>query len=104
MSLHEAIHPINRLKICAALNKAGATASGISREMRFSTLAELTGLSASALSKQLGVLEGAGIVARHRDWASKRKNDAVWVTLTATGQAAFEEHMETLRRMVEENG
>ncbi|MCZ9309002.1 transcriptional regulator [Corynebacterium uberis] len=103
MTLNPVIHPINRLKICAALRAGGAVnrAGQLAKEMRFSRLAELTGLSDSALSKQLTALEDAGMVTRQREWASRRSGDAVWVTLTESGEQAFVEHMETLRSLAE---
>ena len=52
------IHPLARLKICAALYHGGAVEKQTSRhEMRFSSLREKTDLSDSALSKQLATLE-----------------------------------------------
>lgn len=92
------IHPLNRLKICAALYHAGAVEKQTSRqEMRFSALKDTADLSDSALSKQLDRLEEHGYVTRFREYGSSRVKDTVWVTLTAKGAAAFERHTAALR-------
>lgn len=52
------IHPLNRLKICAALRAGGATEKGTRREMRFSRLRDITELSDATLSKQLAIAKG----------------------------------------------
>ncbi|MBA4505059.1 MarR family transcriptional regulator, partial [Corynebacterium sanguinis] len=45
MQLDPVIHPVGRLKICAALSAAGATEGDVRYEMRFAHLREVTGLS-----------------------------------------------------------
>ncbi|MDK8823240.1 transcriptional regulator [Corynebacterium coyleae] len=94
------IHPLARLKICAALFHGGAVEKQSSRfEMRFSTLKDKVNLSDSALSKQLATLEEHGYVTRFREYGSSRAKDTVWVTLTETGAQAFERHTAALREI-----
>lgn len=94
------IHPLPRLQICATLFHAGAVETATSRqEMRFSGLKATTGLSDSALSKQLNALEEHGYITRFREYGSSRAKDTVWVTLTATGARAFEGHVRALQEI-----
>ncbi|HIW67487.1 MAG TPA: transcriptional regulator [Candidatus Dietzia merdigallinarum] len=97
------IHPVNRLRICVGLQAAGATegGEGPDREMKFSVLRDLTGLSDVTLSKQLGVLESHGYITRHREYGSKRAEDSVWVSLSAVGVRQLAGHMAALREIVE---
>ncbi|PRQ11685.1 MarR family transcriptional regulator [Corynebacterium sp. 13CS0277] len=92
-----AIHPIARLRICAAL--AAARATQYQRECKFQALIDATGLSASALSKNLSALEELGYVSRVREYGSTRAKDSVWVSLTPAGLRAFEAHMAALREL-----
>ena len=96
--LDPVIHPINRLRICATLYSAGATDS---RQMKYSTLAELTELPADTLSKQLKYLEDHGYISRTREYGSTRAKDAVWVALTEAGAQAYVQHVEALKAMTE---
>lgn len=94
------INPLARLKICAALYHAGAVEKQTSRhEMRFGALKDKVDLSDSALSKQLATLEQHGYVTRFREYGSTRAKDTVWVTLTAAGAQAFENHTAALREI-----
>ena len=94
------IHPLARLKICAALYHAGAVEKQNSRhEMRFGALKDKVDLSDSALSKQLATLKEHGYVTRFREYGSTRAKDTVWVTLTAAGAQAFENHTAALREI-----
>ena len=95
------IHPLNRLKICAALRAAGATEGEVRREMRFGRLREITELSDATLSKQLSVLEEHGYITRFREYGSSRAKDTVWVTLTRAGEQALEGHLDALKRYAE---
>lgn len=96
--LDPVIHPVNRLRICAALTSAGAVDSlGSQRQMRFAALRDLVGLSDATLSKQLGVLESHGYVSRHREYGSSRARDTVWVVLTSAGNTALRTHLHALR-------
>ena len=96
--LDPVIHPINRLRICATLYSAGATDG---RQMKYSTLAELTELPADTLSKQLKHLEDRGYISRAREYGSTRAKDAVCVTLTEAGAQAYVQHVEALKAMTE---
>ena len=104
--LDPVIHPVNRLRICAVLRSVHALSDGgrfpNGGEMRFSALRDAVGLSDSALSKQLSVLEEAGYVARHSDYGSMRGKHVVWVSLTPAGLAAFEGHVDSLRVIAEQ--
>ncbi|WP_291313640.1 transcriptional regulator [Corynebacterium sp. UBA2622] len=101
MGLDSVIHPVALLKICAALNAAGATEGETRYEMRFRRLRDLTGLSDASLSKHLAVLEDSGYVTRFREYGSTRAKGTVWVTLTAQVKEAFEAHVAALRQLVE---
>ena len=96
------IHPLNRLKICAALRAGGATEGTTRREMRFSRLRDITDLSDATLSKQLNVLEEHGYISRFREYGSSRAKDTVWVMLTATGKSAFDAHLAALKSLAEQ--
>lgn len=97
--LDPVIHPINRLRICAALKAGGATEGDVRREMKFAHLRELTDLSDATLSKQLTALEEHGYITRFREYGSSRAKDTVWVTLTGAGLAAYDAHIEALRQL-----
>lgn len=91
------IHPLPRLRVCAALRQADAVTGH--QQMRFAALREAVGLSDSALSKHLATLEGAGYLRRQRDYAAMRAKDVVWVSLTPQGLAAFEAHLRALAQI-----
>lgn len=97
--LDPVIHPINRLRICAALKAGGATDGTVRKEMKFAHLRELTDLSDATLSKQLTALEEHGYITRFREYGSSRAKDTVWVTLTGAGLAAYDAHIEALRQL-----
>ena len=97
--LDPVIHPINRLRICAALKAGGATDGTVRKEMKFAHLRELTDLSGATLSKQLTALEEHGYITRFREYGSSRAKDTVWVTLTGAGLAAYDAHIEALRQL-----
>lgn len=100
------IHPISRLRICAALDAAGATKGErrVDREMKFAVLRDLTDLSDATLSKQLGVLESHGYVRRYREYGSSRAKDTVWVSLTEAGGRALRGHLAALRQIADTVG
>lgn len=100
--LNPVIHPLNRLRICAALKAGGATEGLPRREMRFAHLQKLTDLSAATLSKQLGALEQHGYVSRFREYGSSRDKDTVWVTLTDVGLSAYDAHIAALQAIAGE--
>jgi len=60
------------------------------------------GLSDSALSKQLTTLEEAGYIEIRRIFVGKRPRTSA--RLTATGRAAFEQHVAALQQMVAGSG
>ena len=93
------IHPLARLKICAALFHGAVEKQSSRFEMRFSTLKDKVNLSDSALSKQLDRLEEHGYITRFREYGSSRAKDTVWVTLTERGAQAFERHTAALREI-----
>nr|WP_235923135.1 transcriptional regulator [Corynebacterium lizhenjunii] len=93
------IHPLNRLKICAALESARAF-DGV--RMKFAVLAELVDLPADGLSKQLSHLESHGYINRQREYGSTRAKDKVWVSLTADGLQAYRNHVAALREMTQQ--
>lgn len=103
--LDPVIHPIPRLRVCAALRSVGAITSSNpaprDREMRFRELRDAVGASDSALSKQLAALERAGYLRRHRDYGSLRGDDAVWVSLTTEGLRALEKHLVALHEIAD---
>lgn len=105
-TLDPVIHPINRLRICAALDAAGATEGErhVDREMKFAVLRDLTDLSDATLSKQLGVLESHGYVRRYREYGSSRAKDTVWVSLTEAGGRALRGHLAALRQIADTIG
>lgn len=91
------IHPLPRLRVCAALRQADAVTGH--QQMCFAALRETVGLSDSALSKHLATLEKAGYLRRQRDYAAVRAKDVVWVSLTPQGLAAFEAHLRALAQI-----
>lgn len=99
--LDPVIHPLNRLRICATLNAAGATQEGVHREMKFAALRDAVGLSDASLSKQLGHLQEAGYITRNREYGLTRAGDTVWVQLTASGKRAFDGHIAALRQIAD---
>ena len=60
------------------------------------------GLSDSALSKQLATLEEAGYIEIRRIFVGKRPRTSA--RLTATGRAAFGQHVAALQQMVAGSG
>jgi DNA-binding transcriptional ArsR family regulator len=90
----ELIHAPTRLGIVALL------AASEWAEFRF--IRNRAGLSDSALSKQLSILEGAGYIEVHKAFVGKRPRTSV--RLSRTGRAAFEGHVAALQRIVSESG
>ena len=62
--LDPVVHPLGRLRVCAALRSVGAVQGRA--QMSFAKLREAVGVSDSALSKQLTALERAGYEPRRR--------------------------------------
>ena len=86
----ELIHPPTRLGLVALL--------AATEWAEFGFLKESTGLSDSALSKQVSTLADAGYAEVRKEGAGRRRRTLV--SLTARGRAAFDGHVEALRRLV----
>jgi DNA-binding MarR family transcriptional regulator len=84
------IHAPVRLRICAALD--------LVREIEFGALLTMLGISKSALSKHVSVLTDTGYVSQRR--AVRDTRQRVWLSLTATGRAAYRGHVAALHRIV----
>ncbi|MDI6628640.1 MAG: transcriptional regulator [Rhodococcus sp. (in: high G+C Gram-positive bacteria)] len=83
------IHPAHRLRICALL--AAATT------VELSIVKEHSGLSASALSKQVAALVDAGYVEQQRSRTDSRR---LWLSLTKAGRTAYRRHVAALRTIL----
>ena len=83
------IHAPVRLQICAILTATD--------EAEFALVREETGVSESVLSKQVKLLEEAGYVAVRKATLASRQR--TWLSLTASGRAAFAAHMQALTRL-----
>jgi DNA-binding MarR family transcriptional regulator len=84
------IHPTNRLRVCAALAAAG--------RVEFSLVQQAVGLSASALSKQVHALTGAGYVTQSRGVADSRR---IWLRRTPAGRQAYRSHLAALQALID---
>ncbi|OZD10348.1 MarR family transcriptional regulator [Rhodococcus sp. 06-235-1A] len=87
--LDPVIHPAHRLRICALL--AAATT------VELATVKEHSGLSASALSKQVAALVDAGYVEQQRSRTDSRR---LWLSLTKDGRKAYRQHVAALRAIL----
>jgi DNA-binding MarR family transcriptional regulator len=67
----------------------------------FGWVRETVGMSASALSKQVGTLEARGYVEVKKGYVGKRPR--TWISLSQTGRDALESHVAALHRVVEES-
>ena len=65
----------------------------------FTWIRESAGLSASALSKQISTLDTHGYVSVNKGYVGKRPR--TWVSLSAHGRAALEDHVAALQRIVD---
>jgi DNA-binding MarR family transcriptional regulator len=90
----ELIHAPTRLSIVALL------AATDWAEFRY--LRDEIGLSDSALSKQLTILEAAGYVDIHKDFVGKRPRTTA--RLSRAGREAFKRHVAALQRIVAQAG
>lgn len=86
----ELIHPPTRLGLVALL--------AATEWAEFGFLKESMGLSDSALSKQVSTLADAGYAEVRKEGAGRRRRTLV--SLTERGRAAFDGHVEALRRLV----
>ena len=87
--LSETLHQPVRFSIAAAL---AATES-----MDFGTLRDHVQVSDSVLSKQITILEQAGIVQVKKGFVGKRPR--TWLSLTATGRSSWVAHLAALREI-----
>ncbi|MEU3474779.1 transcriptional regulator [Rhodococcus sp. NPDC006774] len=83
------IHPAHRLRICALLVAATT--------LELSIIKEHSGLSASALSKQVAALVDAGYVEQQRSRTDSRR---LWLSLTKDGRSAYRRHVAALRTIL----
>ena len=90
----ELIHAPTRLSIVSLL--------GASDWAEFRFIRESLGLSDSALSKQLTLLEDAGYVEIRKAFVGKRPR--TWARLSRAGRTAFEGHVRKLREIVDASG
>jgi DNA-binding MarR family transcriptional regulator len=87
--LHEAIHAPVRFSIMAALASAD--------DAEFGFIRDAVQVSDSVLSKQVAVLEAAGLVKVRKGHVGKRPR--TWLSLTAAGRRAFTDHLDALREI-----
>jgi DNA-binding MarR family transcriptional regulator len=85
--LNETIHAPVRFSIMAALAAAD--------QAEFGFIRDTVEVSDSVLSKQVAVLESAGLVKVRKGYVGKRPR--TWLSLTATGRRAFADHLDALR-------
>ncbi|WP_019200369.1 transcriptional regulator [Tsukamurella sp. 1534] len=85
--LDEVIHAPVRFSIVAALAKV--------ENAEFAAVRDTVEVSDSVLSKQAAQLEAAGYVKVKKGYVGKRPR--TWLSLTARGRRAFEEHLAALR-------
>ena len=90
----EVIHAPTRLAIVALL--------AATRWADFKFVRDETGLSDSALSKQLSILEAAGYVAIRKSFVGKWPRTSV--SLTKQGRSAFKGHVNALQQIVASAG
>jgi DNA-binding MarR family transcriptional regulator len=84
------VHAPHRLRVCALLDAAD--------EAEFSLVQQQLGVSASVLSKHVGVLMDAGYVEQRK--AVRDTRQRVWLRLTRQGKEAYNGHLEALRAIV----
>ncbi|HLU52786.1 MAG TPA: transcriptional regulator [Acidimicrobiia bacterium] len=85
------IHAPKRLRIMTVLSTA---------EMEFARLQERLDLSAPDLSKQMRQLVDAGYVEARK--TGKGPGSTTWYKLTRRGRRAYDEYVESLRRLLGE--
>ncbi len=83
------IHSPVRFSIVATLAGAGQAEFGFVRDT--------VEVSDSVLSKQVSALESAGYVKVKKGYVGKRPR--TWLSLTAAGRRAFEDHLAALREI-----
>lgn len=86
----ELVHAPTRLSLLSLLSATD--------RIEFGLLRDGLALSDSALSKQLGILEEAGLVALERDGVGRGKR--VRVRMTDSGRRTFDDHVAALQAIV----
>ncbi|RMI91427.1 MarR family transcriptional regulator [Streptomyces sp. ZS0098] len=84
------VHAPNRLRVCPFLDAAGEAEFGLVQRQR--------GVSASALSKHVGVLMDAGYVEQRK--AGRDTRQRLWLRLTRQGKDVCRGHLAALRAIV----
>jgi DNA-binding MarR family transcriptional regulator len=87
------IHAPNRLQICALLASVDSA--------EFGTVRDSVGLSDSVLSKHVRTLQDAGYVSIRKATVASRVR--TWLSLTRDGRRAFEAHVASLQRIIEQS-
>ncbi|MBB6551776.1 transcriptional regulator [Nonomuraea rubra] len=87
----EVVHAPNRLQICAMLAAVGSAG--------FSVVRDDLGISDSALSKQVKVLQTVGYVKPAK--TSGQAHRSTWLSPTAAGRDALAGHLAELRRIAD---
>jgi len=88
------IHQPVRFSIVASLAPA--------ESLDFSTIRNAVQVSDSVLSKQITILEEAGLVDVKKGYVGKRPR--TWVKLTPKGRKAWHSHLDTLREIADSVG
>jgi len=68
------------------------------QDAEFARLKQVTGCSDSVMSKHLGTLSDAGLIALRKATADGRQR--TWAKLTRVGRRRFDEHVAALHRIV----
>ena len=92
--LDDIIHQPLRLRIMAALNALPATGG-----LEFSRLKKLTGATDGNLGAHIETLAKAGYVSVEKAFVAKRPQTTV--TVTPVGRTAFDEHVLSLRQIID---
>lgn len=90
LGLDDVVHQRVRLGILTIAHEA--------RRVEFGYLRTHLELTAGNLSKHLGVLEAAGLVAVEKGYEGRRGR--TWITLTAAGTTALTEEIERLKKLI----
>jgi DNA-binding MarR family transcriptional regulator len=93
--LNEIIHQPARLRIMSAL-----TALDAGERMDFSTLRNLLELTDGNLGAHLLKLEEAGYVRLQKEFVERKPR--TFIGLTTKGRGAFEDHVEELRKILDQ--
>ncbi|MFD6757396.1 MULTISPECIES: winged helix-turn-helix domain-containing protein [Micromonospora] len=68
-------------------------------QAEFGFIRDTVEISDSVLSRQVTVLEAAGLVKVRKGYVGKRPR--TWLSLTATGRRAFADHLDALREIAD---